>query len=138
MYNIYTIYKIYTSFEKLSWKELFWFHRHEHKCSRSTPTSPLLIFPITFLFKFFFYKTSTTNFFVILILYHTRIENNLVLEVKLLRDKANKCTQEYSSPRYCSPATALENSLMSTHTSILLDSVGPPSGEVCRTTASFP
>src|SRR3954451_10031952 len=104
MYNIYTIYKIYTSFEKLPWKELFWFHRHEHKCSRSTPTSPLPIFPITFLFENVFYKTSTTKFFfVIRILYHTRIENNLVLEVKLLRDKTNKYTQEYSSPRYCSP-----------------------------------
>jgi hypothetical protein len=28
--------------------------------------------------------------------------------------------------------------LMSTHTSILVDSVGPPSAEVCRTAASFP
>ena len=28
--------------------------------------------------------------------------------------------------------------LMSTHASILVDSVGPPSAEVCRTTASFP
>jgi hypothetical protein len=28
--------------------------------------------------------------------------------------------------------------VMSTHASILLDSVGPPSAEVCRTTASFP
>jgi hypothetical protein len=37
-----------------------------------------------------------------------------------------------------SPATAPENSLMSTHASILVDSVGPPSAEVCRTAASFP
>jgi hypothetical protein len=29
-------------------------------------------------------------------------------------------------------------SLMSMHASILVDSVGPPSAEVCRTTASFP
>jgi hypothetical protein len=28
--------------------------------------------------------------------------------------------------------------VMSTHTSILVDSVGPPSTEVCRTAASFP
>jgi hypothetical protein len=28
--------------------------------------------------------------------------------------------------------------LMSTHASVLVDSVGPPSAEVCRTTASFP
>jgi hypothetical protein len=35
-------------------------------------------------------------------------------------------------------ATALENSLMSMHNSILVDSVGPPSAEVCKTEASFP
>jgi hypothetical protein len=29
-------------------------------------------------------------------------------------------------------------SLMSTHASVLVDSVGPPSAEVCRTAASFP
>jgi hypothetical protein len=28
--------------------------------------------------------------------------------------------------------------LMSTHASVLVDSVGPPSAEVCRTAASFP
>jgi hypothetical protein len=28
--------------------------------------------------------------------------------------------------------------VMSTHASILVDSVGPPSAEVCRTAASFP
>jgi hypothetical protein len=28
--------------------------------------------------------------------------------------------------------------LMSTHVSVLVDSVGPPSAEVCRTAASFP
>jgi hypothetical protein len=28
--------------------------------------------------------------------------------------------------------------MMSTHASILVDSVGPPSAEVCTTTASFP
>jgi hypothetical protein len=32
----------------------------------------------------------------------------------------------------------VENGLMSTHASILVDSVGPPSAEVCRTAASFP
>ena len=37
-----------------------------------------------------------------------------------------------------SPATAPEKSLMSTDASILVDSVGPPSAEVCRTAASFP
>ena len=37
-----------------------------------------------------------------------------------------------------SPATAPEKRLMSTHASILVDTVGPPSAEVCRTVASFP
>jgi hypothetical protein len=32
---------------------------------------------------------------------------------------------------------ALEKSLMSTHASVLVDSVGPPSAEVCKTAASF-
>jgi hypothetical protein len=32
----------------------------------------------------------------------------------------------------------LLGTLMSTHASILVDSVGPPSAEVCRTAASFP
>jgi hypothetical protein len=31
-----------------------------------------------------------------------------------------------------------ERGLMSTHASVLVDSVGPPSAEVCRTAASFP
>jgi hypothetical protein len=35
------------------------------------------------------------------------------------------------------PGTALAY-LMSTHTSVLVDSVGPPSAEVCRAAASFP
>jgi hypothetical protein len=30
------------------------------------------------------------------------------------------------------------NAMMSTHASVLQDSVGPPSAEVCRTVASFP
>jgi hypothetical protein len=30
------------------------------------------------------------------------------------------------------------NTMMSTHTSVLVDSVGPPSAEVCRAAASFP
>jgi hypothetical protein len=30
------------------------------------------------------------------------------------------------------------DSLMSTHKSVLVDSVGPPSAEVCRAAASFP
>ena len=37
-----------------------------------------------------------------------------------------------------SPATAPENSLMSTPPPFPVDSVGPPRAEVCRTAASFP
>jgi hypothetical protein len=36
-----------------------------------------------------------------------------------------------------SPAMAPEKSLMSMNASILVDNVGPPSVEVCRTSASF-
>jgi hypothetical protein len=32
----------------------------------------------------------------------------------------------------------MEKTLMSTHASVLVDSVGPPSAEVCTTAASFP
>jgi hypothetical protein len=32
----------------------------------------------------------------------------------------------------------LKCAMMSTHASVLVDSVGPPSAEVCRTAASFP
>jgi hypothetical protein len=36
-------------------------------------------------------------------------------------------------------ASVMKNrSLMSIHTSVLVDSVGPPSAEVCRAAASFP
>jgi hypothetical protein len=33
---------------------------------------------------------------------------------------------------------ALDSPLMSTHASVLVDSVGPPSAEVCRAASSFP
>jgi hypothetical protein len=36
------------------------------------------------------------------------------------------------------PLQIAHGALMSTHASILVDSVGPPSAEVCRTIASFP
>jgi hypothetical protein len=39
---------------------------------------------------------------------------------------------------YHLPAMAPEKSLMSMNASILVDSIGPPSAEVCRTTTSFP
>jgi hypothetical protein len=37
-----------------------------------------------------------------------------------------------------SEANSPVSPVMSTHTSVLVDSVGPPSAEVCRTAASFP
>jgi hypothetical protein len=42
---------------------------------------------------------------------------------------------ESSTPPSSNPVA---DALMSTNTSILVDSVGPPSAEVCRTVASFP
>src|SRR5215208_1553248 len=54
-------------------------------------------------------------------------ENSLVAEIRSV-----------STFYLSSPATAPENSLMSTGASILVDSVGPPRAEVCRTAASFP
>jgi hypothetical protein len=36
------------------------------------------------------------------------------------------------------PKIIQHDAMMSTHASILVDSVGPPSAEVCRTAASFP
>jgi hypothetical protein len=44
-----------------------------------------------------------------------------------------------ASPHEEPPAApSLTEPLMSTHASVLVDSVGPPSAEVCRATASFP
>jgi hypothetical protein len=40
--------------------------------------------------------------------------------------------------RRLSPCQRPSALLMSTHASILVDSVGPPSAEVCRTATSFP
>jgi hypothetical protein len=40
----------------------------------------------------------------------------------------------YADNRLC---VLLDNTLMSTHASVLIDSVGPPSAEVCRAAASF-
>ena len=46
---IYTRGKLFT--EKLPWKILHCFREHEHKCSRSTLTSSMHNFPITYLFE---------------------------------------------------------------------------------------
>jgi hypothetical protein len=39
---------------------------------------------------------------------------------------------------YLASGCVLFVSLMSTHASVLVDSVGPPNAEVCRAAASFP
>ena len=54
-------------------------------------------------------------------------ENSLVAEIRSV-----------STFYLSSPATAPENSLMSTPPPFPVDSVGPPRAEVCRTAASFP
>jgi hypothetical protein len=46
-----------------------------------------------------------------------------------------------AAERHCAPKKTVARMLqrlMSTHTSVLVDSVGPPSAEVCRAAASFP
>jgi ATP-binding cassette subfamily B (MDR/TAP) protein 1 len=51
--------------------------------------------------------------------------------MKISRDRSKKLLW-LSQERY------IEKVLMSTHASVLVDSVGPPSVEVCRTATSFP
>jgi hypothetical protein len=41
-------------------------------------------------------------------------------------------------PRFFEVPRHIGRDVMSTHASVLVDSVGPPSAEVCRTAASFP
>jgi hypothetical protein len=41
-------------------------------------------------------------------------------------------------PAIAMPDCAACRQVMSTHASVLVDSVGPPSAEVCRAAASFP
>jgi hypothetical protein len=52
---------------------------------------------------------------------------------RVVEEGGNPCVEAFRSP-----ATVSENSLMSTHASFPVDSVGPPRAEVCRTAASFP
>jgi hypothetical protein len=59
-----------------------------------------------------------------------RIKPKIVLD---LMDVANKFADGEDA---CNNKRT--RSLMSTHASVLVDSVGPPSAEVCRTAASFP
>jgi hypothetical protein len=42
------------------------------------------------------------------------------------------------SPQTTLLAISRSPSMMSTHASVLVDNVGPPSAEVCRAAASFP
>jgi hypothetical protein len=51
--------------------------------------------------------------------------------------KPGSSTKE-APPEAGKAAEALVSGVMSTHASVLVDSVGPPSAEVCRAAASFP
>jgi hypothetical protein len=72
--------------------------------------------------------------------YHLTSENKNKKQKDIIAEyKGNNSEpKDVSSFYLTSPATAPEKSLMSMHTSVLVDSVRPPSAEVCRTTASFP
>jgi hypothetical protein len=61
------------------------------------------------------------------------------------RAKSHSATSTVPKVIYSSPvknlraaAEVAKDLLMSTHASVLVDSVGPPSAEVCRAAASFP
>jgi hypothetical protein len=54
------------------------------------------------------------------------------------RAVAKKASLEPLLPGLSGKKFATSTSMMSTHASVLVDSVGPPSAEVCRAAASFP
>ena len=70
----------------------------------------------------------------------TRSKNYLIAGSKDIPSSTHS-PQEIASLRVCVcllpyfPSNGARNSLMSTHASILVDYVGPPSAEVCRTAA---
>jgi hypothetical protein len=47
-------------------------------------------------------------------------------------------TDEQATLLHCSRPPTTRRRLMSTHASVLVNSVGPPSAEICRAAASFP
>jgi hypothetical protein len=61
--------------------------------------------------------------------WHTDYRSRIVCEIRPIRAQLAHPFATYLYKK---------GPMMSTHTSILVDSVGPPSAEVCRTTSSFP
>ena len=108
---IYTRGQLFT--EKLPWKILHCFHKHEHKCSRSTLTSSMHNFPITSLFEKLFRHERQVNFlyFNFFCMFHPQLNRNKKEKQNLLSEESKQAHTRISTPRYCSPATAPEKSL---------------------------
>ena len=82
-------------------------------------TNPICMFPAT---SYYLIPTSYKPLFVYMLALRVLVH-----------------AQETASPRlFKQPPPSSLSALMSTHASILVDSVGPLSAEVCRTAASFP
>ena len=97
-YNTKNIYKGILIFEKLPWKILHCFHEHEHKCSRSTLTSPMHNLPITSLFVKVFRNKRQVNFLYFALffcLFHPQLNKNKRENKIYLVKKANKHTRKY-------------------------------------------
>jgi hypothetical protein len=60
----------------------------------------------------------------------------MVVMMVLMSERAEK--RPRATPAALPPPFFVGTALMSTHASILVDSVGPPSAEVCKTAARFP
>jgi hypothetical protein len=61
----------------------------------------------------------------------TCIESDIVIDDCNKYAQTSESTIFYKYVNFC-------GALMSTHAYVLVDSVGPPSAEVCRTASSFP
>ena len=89
-----------------------------HKCSRSTLTSSMHNFPITSLFeKLFRHERQVIYFFVFSLLkkncmFHPQLNRNKKEKQNLLSEESKQAHTRISTPRYCSPATAPEKSLI--------------------------
>jgi hypothetical protein len=55
-----------------------------------------------------------------------------------LVEEIKELMREFEDIRVTHVRCSCNGVVMSTHASVLVDSVGPPSAEVCRTAASFP
>ena len=98
-------------------KTLHCFHEHEHKCLRSTLTSSMHNFPIASLFEKLFRHERRVNFlyfhsFLRNCMLHPQLNRNKKEKQNLLSEESKQAHTRISTPRYCSPATATEQSLI--------------------------